>query len=76
MTNLTGARNGFSKTSPRRYARRIPCPKVNQKGLVERDGTPKEGYYVFQSYWADKPMIHIYGHSWPVRWGKAARKNW
>jgi beta-galactosidase len=46
-----------------------PVPRVNQKGLVERDFTPKEGYYVFQSYWTDKPMVHIYGHSWPVRWG-------
>jgi beta-galactosidase len=46
-----------------------PVPRVNQKGLVERDLTPKEGYYVFQSYWAKKPMLRIYGHSWPVRWG-------
>ena len=46
-----------------------PVPRVNQKGVVERDGTPKEGYYVFQSYWADKPMAHICGHNWPVRWG-------
>ena len=46
-----------------------PVPRVNQKGLVERDLTIKEGYYVFQSYWADEPMVHIYGHSWPVRWG-------
>ena len=47
-----------------------PIPRVNQKGLLERDLTPKEGYYVFQSYWAAKPMAHIYGHSWPVRWGQ------
>jgi len=46
-----------------------PIPYVNQKGVVERDLTPKEGYYVFQSYWTDVPMAHIYGHSWPVRWG-------
>jgi len=46
-----------------------PIPRVNQKGVVERDLTLKEGYYVFQSYWTEKPMIHIYGHSWPVRWG-------
>jgi beta-galactosidase len=46
-----------------------PVPRVNQKGLVERDLTPKEGFYVFQSYWAEKPMAHIYGHSWPMRWG-------
>ncbi len=48
-----------------------PIPYVNQKGVVQRDGTPKESYYVFQSYWSDSPMVHIYGHSWPVRWGKA-----
>lgn len=47
-----------------------PIPYVNQKGVVQRDGTPKESYYVFQSYWSPKPMLHIYGHSWPVRWGK------
>ncbi|NWJ53115.1 MAG: DUF4982 domain-containing protein [Bacteroidetes bacterium] len=46
-----------------------PVPYVNQKGVVERDFTKKESYYVFQSYWTEKPMIHIYGHSWPTRWG-------
>lgn len=48
-----------------------PVPYVNQKGVLERDFTKKESYYVFQSYWTDKPMVHIYGHSWPVRWGDA-----
>lgn len=47
-----------------------PVPYVNQKGVVERDFTKKESYYVFQSYWTQKPMLHIYGHSWPVRWGE------
>lgn len=47
-----------------------PVPYVNQKGVVERDLTPKESFYVFQSYWTEKPMVHIYGHTWPVRWGK------
>jgi beta-galactosidase len=46
-----------------------PVPRVNQKGVIERDMTRKEGYYVFQSYWAEEPMAHIYGHTWPVRWG-------
>jgi len=46
-----------------------PVPFVNQKGVVERDLTKKESYYVFQSYWTEAPMAHIYGHSWPVRWG-------
>lgn len=53
-----------------------PVPYVNQKGVIERDFTPKESYYVFQSYWTQKPMIHIYGHTWPVRWGgKQDRKE-
>lgn len=47
-----------------------PIPYVNQKGVVQRDGTPKESYYVFQSYWSREPMLHIYGHNWPVRWGR------
>jgi len=46
-----------------------PIPYMNQKGVVERDLTKKEAYYVFQSYWTSQPMVHIYGHSWPVRWG-------
>lgn len=46
-----------------------PVPYVNEKGLLQRDFTKKEGYFVFQSYWTKKPMAHIYGHSWPVRWG-------
>ena len=46
-----------------------PVPYMNQKGVVERDFTPKESFYVFQSYWTEKPMAHIYGHTWPVRWG-------
>lgn len=34
-----------------------PVPYVNQKGVVERDLTKKEAYYVFQSYWTKQPMI-------------------
>lgn len=46
-----------------------PVPRINQKGLLERDMTKKEGYFVFQSYWSDEPMAHIFGHTCPVRWG-------
>ncbi|HTV03762.1 MAG TPA: DUF4982 domain-containing protein [Acidobacteriaceae bacterium] len=52
-----------------------PIPRVNQKGLTERDLTPKEGYFVFQSWWASQPMVHIYGHTWPVRWGKPGQRR-
>jgi beta-galactosidase len=53
-----------------------PVPFVNQKGAVERDLTPKESYYVYQSYWATAPMVRVYGHAWPVRWGAAGEKRW
>lgn len=52
-----------------------PVPYVNQKGLVERDLTKKEAYYVFQSYWSKEPMVRIYGHSWKVRWGQPGEKK-
>jgi beta-galactosidase len=52
-----------------------PVPYMNQKGLVERDLTKKEAYYVFQSYWSNKPMAHIYGHGWPTRWGNAGEQK-
>jgi len=67
---LSGAAQWIFKdfVSPMRGDNDIPY--VNQKGVVERDLVRKESYYVFQSYWSDRPMAHIYGHSWPVRWGK------
>lgn len=52
-----------------------PVPRVNQKGVVARDLTPKESYAVFQSYWSAKPMVHIYGHTWPRRWGHAGEQR-
>jgi beta-galactosidase len=68
---LTGSAQWVFKdfASPLREDNGIP--RINQKGVVERDLTKKESYFVFQSYWAEKPMVHIYGHSWPIRWGKA-----
>ena len=75
MPNLTGAAFWTFKdfTTPVRPDN--PVPYVNQKGVVERDQTKKESYFVFQSYWADKPMVHIYGHSWPTRWGNAVEEK-
>lgn len=52
-----------------------PVPYMNQKGVVERDFTKKEAYYVFQSYWTKTPMAHIYGHTWPVRWGSEGEEK-
>lgn len=47
-----------------------PIPYVNQKGVAQRDLTPKEAFYVVQAHWSEQPMIHIYGHSWPIRSGQ------
>lgn len=69
MDWLTGAAQWIFKDFATPLRPDNPVPRVNQKGVVERDLTIKEGYYVFQSYWAEKPMIHIYGHSWQTRWG-------
>lgn len=67
---LTGSAQWIFKdfTTPLRVEN--PVPRVNQKGVIGRDMTKKEGYFVFQSYWSDVPMVRIYGHSWPVRWGE------
>jgi len=70
MSWLTGSAQWIFKDFATPLRPGNPIPHVNQKGLLERDMTLKEGYYVFQSYWAEKPMIHIYGHSWPARWGE------
>jgi beta-galactosidase len=52
-----------------------PVPYMNQKGVIERDFTKKESFYVFQSWWTEKPMAHIYGHTWPVRWGEPGEEK-
>ncbi|MFC2110601.1 glycoside hydrolase family 2 protein [Bacteroidota bacterium] len=44
-------------------------PYMNQKGMVDRNGNPKDAYYVFKSYWAEKPFVYIESHSWTERQG-------
>ena len=69
MPNLTGSAFWVFKDFSTPIRPDNPVPYMNQKGVVERDFSKKEAYYVFQSYWSDNPMAHIYGHSWPTRWG-------
>lgn len=70
MDGLTGAAAWIFKDFSTPLRPENPVPRVNQKGVVTRDGTPKESYYVFQSYWADEPMLHVLGHGWHHRWGR------
>ncbi|MCB9266192.1 MAG: glycoside hydrolase family 2 protein [Lewinellaceae bacterium] len=44
-------------------------PYLNQKGLADRNGKPKDAYYVFKSYWSEEPMVYIESHSWTERSG-------
>ena len=67
---FTGSAQWIFKDFPSPLRDDNAIPRINQKGVVERDLTKKESYFVFQSFWADKPMAHIYGHTWPIRWGK------
>jgi beta-galactosidase len=69
MPWLTGAAAWIFKDFSTPVRPDNPVPYMNQKGVVERDLTKKEAFYVFQSYWTTKPMVHIFGHNWPIRWG-------
>jgi beta-galactosidase len=48
-----------------------PIPYVNQKGLVDRAGQPRDLYYLFQSYLTLEPMCHIESPTWTIRTGEA-----
>jgi beta-galactosidase len=50
-------------------------PYINQKGLVDRDGNPKDAYYVYKSYWSDEPMVYIESHTWTERTGPADKSR-
>ncbi|MDC7223394.1 MAG: glycoside hydrolase family 2 TIM barrel-domain containing protein [Spirochaetales bacterium] len=73
MPRLTGTAQWVYKDFATPLRPNNPIPYVNQKGLVQRDLTPKSAYYVFQSYWADAPMVHILGQDWKIRDGKPDR---
>lgn len=44
-------------------------PYVNQKGLMDRAGNPKDAFYVFKSYWSKIPFVYIESHTWKERQG-------
>ena len=46
-----------------------PVPYVNQKGLVDRAGRPKDLYYLFRAYQTSTPTCYIESPTWPVRVG-------
>lgn len=51
-----------------------PIPYVNQKGLLTRDGQPKDAYYLYKSYWTETPhFAYIVSHTWTERTGPAGK---
>lgn len=44
-------------------------PYMNQKGLVDRNGNPKDAFFVFKSYWSKEPFVYIESHTWTERQG-------
>lgn len=40
-------------------------------GVLDITGRPKDGYYLYQSLWTDRPMLHLFPHwNWPGREGQ------
>lgn len=50
-------------------------PYMNQKGLVDREGKPKDAFYVFKSYWSSKPFAYIESHTWTERQGPQGKSR-
>jgi beta-galactosidase len=47
----------------------------NNTGLLDVCGFPKDRYYTFESWWSDKPMVHLMPGTWnwPGKEGKPIR---
>lgn len=53
-----------------------PIPYINQKGIMDRAGEPKDAWYVFRSYWdTKKPFAYIQSHTWTERFGKEGEEK-
>src|SRR5919106_334612 len=40
-------------------------------GVMDITGIPKHGYYLYQSLWTDRPVLHLFPHwNWPERRGQ------
>jgi beta-galactosidase len=73
---LTGNAQWAFKDFPTPLRPENPIPYVNQKGLVDRSGKPKDAYYVFKSYWTTSPsFVYIESHTWTERSGPANLKR-
>ena len=70
LPNLAGTAQWVFKDFGTPLRPENPIPYVNQKGLVARDGTPKDVYFLFQAYQTNTPVCHIESPTWPIRAGE------
>jgi beta-galactosidase len=76
MPFLTGNAQWAFKDFPTPLRPENPIPYINEKGLVDRAGNPKDAYYVFKSYWTTSPLFcYIESHTWTERSGPANIKR-
>ena len=47
-------------------------PDINSNfGIMDECGFPKDAYYYYQSWWLDKPIVHVFPHwNWPGKEGQ------
>jgi beta-galactosidase len=47
-------------------------PDINSNfGIVDECGFPKDGYYYYQSWWLDRPIVHVFPHwNWAGKEGQ------
>ena len=44
---------------------------ASQYGILDTCGFPKDAYYYYQSWWSDRPVLHLFPHwNWPGREGE------
>jgi beta-galactosidase len=73
---LTGNAQWAFKDFPTPLRPENPLPYINEKGLLDRSGNPKDAYYVFKSYWTTSPAFcYIESHTWTERSGPAGLKR-
>ena len=70
LPNLAGTAQWVFKDFGTPLRPENPIPYVNQKGLVDRSGRPKDVYYLFQAYQTDTPVCRIESPTWPIRSGE------
>ncbi len=50
-------------------SRQESMPHINNKGLLYNNRTPKDVYFLYQSWLLKNPVIHIASRDWPIRKG-------